>query len=431
MWTALWLLVFLASAALVLVSFRLLRSHMVRAPRDDEGMSSVSVVLAAHDEAPRIGAAVRSALSQDHPRLELLVVDDRSSDGTAEAARRAAGRDPRVRIFRATERPPGWQGPLHAQALGAEASRGEWLFFLSADQQFTRANTLRAAVAECERRRAKAVALLPRFVGSRWWERLWFHPMINNPVVWGTFLAAGRMGRSAWLVGALTLRRSTYDAMGGARAALECGAGAYDDLGWSRAFTVRGERAEMVFASGLEDGSNWTSFGEFFQGLTRWCAGIFTYRRGGWIAAGALAGLLVATYVALARLASQLAAGSTPEPAGPLALGFALVIGVGYCRWNRRPWWVASVFVLVPLEVLAIFAGAAVAGLRNRAGWRDDNLRIRAAPPPGDAPTPPGVGRNAGARDRSRAHPRLADAPERPSEGAGGAQSRGSSSPRP
>jgi len=381
MWTLFWVCVFLATAALSWVCFRLLRAQRLGSPGEEEGTASVSVVLVAHDEAPRIGEAIRSALAEDHPALELLVVDDRSRDGTGEAARRAAGGDPRVRLLRIEERPPGWQGRVHAQDLGARAARGEWLFFLSADQRILRKDLLRAAIAECERRGAKAVSLLPRFVGEHWWERLWFHPIVNNPLVWGTFLAADRVSRSVWLLGAITMRRCTYEDMGGARAALACGAGAYEDFGWSRSFAERGERAEMLIAPGLEDVSNWTRFGEFFQGLTRWLAGLFTYRRGGWVAAAAFAGLIVACYVALAHLAADLAAARFPGLAELLALGFALTFGASYCRWNARPWWVAPVFLLVGLEVLVTFGATAVAALRNRAGWRDDALRIRAEPP--------------------------------------------------
>ncbi len=381
MWTILWVAVLLLTAGLLLLSFRLLRAHTLGVPRPHEGEASVSVILAAHNEAPRIGEALRSVLAQDHPDFEVVVVDDRSSDGTAEASRRSSGEDSRVRVLRAERRPPGWQGRLHAQALGVGASRGEWLFFLSADQRMTRASLLRSAVAECERRGVKAITVQGRFAGERWWERLWLHPIVNNPIVWGTFLAMSRLRRSVWLVGALTLRRDTYESLGGVHAALSCGAGAYDDLGWSRAFATRGERAEMVMTPDMEDVSNWESFSGFLQGLSRWCAGIFTYRKGGWLAAGALGALLVAAYVAVAAAVGDLAAGRAPAPAGPLALGFLLLVGVAHCRWNGLSMTFAPVFLLVGLWVLVTFAASARARLRNRARWRDDELLILAASP--------------------------------------------------
>ncbi len=178
----------------------------------------------------------------------------------------------------------------------------------------------------------------------RWWERLWFHPIINSPIVWGTFLAVGQLGRSVWLVGALTMRRATYDELGGARAALACGAGGYDDLGWSRTFTAHGKRAQLLVT-------------------------------------GALGVLIVLAYVAIGRSAADLLAGRVPEPAGLFALAFALVVGATHCHWNRLPLRFAPFFLIVGLEVLVTFAATAWAGLRNRASRRDDELTVRVPPP--------------------------------------------------
>lgn len=61
----------------------------------------VSIVLPARDEADAIGEAVRSHLRQTHTALELIVVDDGSTDGTAEVATRAAAGDPRFRVVEA------------------------------------------------------------------------------------------------------------------------------------------------------------------------------------------------------------------------------------------------------------------------------------------------------------------------------------------
>lgn len=381
MWSLFWAAVLVLVGLLALRSLRLLREHSLSDPDSGAGTASLSVILTARNEASRIQDAIYSVLAQDHPELELVVVDDRSSDETLEIALRAAETDPRVRVLHAETRPSGWQGRLHAQALGVEASRGRWLFFFSADQRLTSPTVLRGAIAECETRELDAITVLGRFVGNRWWERFWFHPIIDNPVVWGAFLAISQLGRSVWLVGALTMRRATYDELGGVRAALDCGAGGYDDLGWSRTFTARGKRAQLLVSRNLEDVSNWESFQDFLHGLTRWCVGIFTYRSGGWVAAAALGALIALAYVALARSALDLLSGRPPEPAGIFALGVALVIGAAHCRWNRLPLRFAPLFLVVGIEVLVIFALTAWAGLRNRASWRDDELAVRVPPP--------------------------------------------------
>lgn len=71
----------------------------------------VSVYVPTRNRASALPRAVNSALQQDYPHLEILVVDDASSDGTPEVSRRLAAMDPRVRVFR------------HEFPLGASAAR--------------------------------------------------------------------------------------------------------------------------------------------------------------------------------------------------------------------------------------------------------------------------------------------------------------------
>src|SRR5690606_39934860 len=104
-----------------------------------------------------------------------------------------------------------------------------------------------------------------------------------TPLCWGTIcLVQEHLPGAIWLIGALGMRRSTYHELGGVRAAALCGSGAYDDLGWSKVVARAGRCGRMVYHPALEDVSNWETFPQFWQGLTRWVAGVFTYRRAGW-----------------------------------------------------------------------------------------------------------------------------------------------------
>jgi len=100
-------------------------------PRENPPL--VTVIVPARNEAHNIARCVSSILSTTYPRLELVVVDDSSTDGTAEAAREAAAGDPRMRIVRNSPLPDGWFGKQWACTTGARVATGEILQFTDAD----------------------------------------------------------------------------------------------------------------------------------------------------------------------------------------------------------------------------------------------------------------------------------------------------------
>lgn len=97
---------------------------------------SVSVVVAARDEARHIERAARSLAALDYEPLEIFIVDDRSTDGTGEILDRLAREHQRLRVVHVTELPAGWLGKNHALATGAAAAQGELILFTDADVVF-------------------------------------------------------------------------------------------------------------------------------------------------------------------------------------------------------------------------------------------------------------------------------------------------------
>jgi hypothetical protein len=122
----------------------------------------VSVLVPARDEAHRIGPAVRAVLAQRGvPDLEVLVLDDGSTDGTADVVRAVAGGDPRLRLLAGARPRPGLPGKPHACAQLAEAAGGAVLVFVDADVELAE-HAVAAAVAVLREARLDLVSPWPR-----------------------------------------------------------------------------------------------------------------------------------------------------------------------------------------------------------------------------------------------------------------------------
>jgi chlorobactene glucosyltransferase len=93
----------------------------------------ISIVIPARNEETTIEACVRSMMNQSYPNLEILVLDDNSTDGTAEKIKNLEKEDARVRYIKGKELIKGWRGKLFAMQQLFEASKGEFLLFTDSD----------------------------------------------------------------------------------------------------------------------------------------------------------------------------------------------------------------------------------------------------------------------------------------------------------
>jgi len=179
----------------------------------------LSVVVPARDEAATIGRAVGSLLEQDYPELEIIVVDDRSSDATGEVLRELAEKDRRLRMLRVHELPAGWLGKNHALWLGAARASGEWLLFTDADVIFA-PGALRRAVAYAVAEGLDHLTLAPRLVALglplRAFVAFFGYAFI---ALWGAYLANDPKSKRGVGIGAFNLvRRTAYERIGTMRA---------------------------------------------------------------------------------------------------------------------------------------------------------------------------------------------------------------------
>lgn len=189
-------------------------SRLARAP-SGAPLARVSVVIPARDEELEIERAVRSHLAQDYPDLQVVVVDDRSADGTPAILAALAREDRRLTIVPGSEPPEGWLGKPHALWLGSQAADGEILLFADADVRYD-PRALRDAITVLEQRGLDLVAFFPRLEMRGFWENVLL-PYLSVGVFLGLgFAATIRRFRGLALgagVGNL-VRRRAYEAIG-------------------------------------------------------------------------------------------------------------------------------------------------------------------------------------------------------------------------
>jgi cellulose synthase/poly-beta-1,6-N-acetylglucosamine synthase-like glycosyltransferase len=127
------------------------------------------VIIPARNEERGVRAAVESVLRQDYPALELIVVNDRSTDRTgAILAALAEEHSARLRVVTVTGLPAGWLGKNHALWLGARQASSEWLLFTDADVVFDPA-CLRRTVTYAETQRLDHLSMSPRLLAHGYW----------------------------------------------------------------------------------------------------------------------------------------------------------------------------------------------------------------------------------------------------------------------
>ncbi len=132
----------------------------------------LSVIVPARNERASLPATLPSWLNQDYPESEIVLVDDTSSDGTAECAREIAARFRReVRVINGVKPPPGWTGKLWALQQGIDASTGEWLLFTDADIYHS-PNLWRGLVSKALAEQRAMVSLMALLDTSGGWARL-------------------------------------------------------------------------------------------------------------------------------------------------------------------------------------------------------------------------------------------------------------------
>jgi len=167
----------------------------------------VSVIVPARNEEATLPLLLASLSRLDYPSLEVIVVDDHSSDQTASLAK-AAG----VTVVTASERPRGWRGKQWACMQGARVAKGELLLFTDADTQHFPGGLTRA-VNELVGSGAGLISTLPFHLNPHLWEQLTGPFQVMLLALTAPY-AAPRPGRVFAIGQYLLFTREAYDEIG-------------------------------------------------------------------------------------------------------------------------------------------------------------------------------------------------------------------------
>lgn len=322
----------------------------------------VSVVIAARDEAATIAGTVAALLAQQRVALEVIVVSDRSTDGTADVVRRLGAADPRVRAIEVTTLPERWLGKCHACYTGAAAAGGAWILFTDADCRLA-PDVLARALAAAAREHADHVSLTPAPIDPTLGAKAWY--LVFGASVANWISAANRdLQDGHFGIGAFNLvRAATYRASGGYEALRLT---IVDDVRLALLIRRAGGRSR-VFLGGDDLLCDWaTTVGDAIRLTEKNYFAAIDFRTPVAVAAVLFIFLLFAT--PLAALASGTWLGVACG-LSPMLLSVPAAVGAPRMRWSPAVGLLVPFFY--PLPMYAMARSAILTLVRGGVRWRD------------------------------------------------------------
>ncbi len=227
----------------------------------------VSVIITARNEEEKIGRCISSVLGQTYKNLELVVVDDGSSDKTLLRAQDFAKEDPRIQVIQAGRKPEDWVGKSWPCQKGFESSKGDLLLFVDADSSFD-PRAIDYSLDYFVASSLDMFSIAPKVVMQRIWSKATL-PLVSAGInlLYPMTKVNDTRSKRAYVFGTFVLiRRTVYSAIGGHEAVREK---IVEDAALAQLAKSRGYKLQVMIGDGLVT-TDWESeFNSVYHGMER------------------------------------------------------------------------------------------------------------------------------------------------------------------
>jgi len=229
-------------------------------------MPTISAIVPARNEEANIARVVESLAAQQEIR-EIIVVDDQSTDATAQLLEKLCQRFPQLKTARTEMLPPGWTGKNHAIWAGLEYATGEWLLFTDADTEHLPGSAARA-LADAAKYNALVVSYSPEQETVHWYEKALL-PFIFCRL--SRHFSYARVNDAAKPDAAangqyLLIERRVYNAIGGHMAVASH---VLEDVEIAKRAKIAGYRLHFAAGQGIVRARMYRSFAAMWEGWSK------------------------------------------------------------------------------------------------------------------------------------------------------------------
>ena len=239
-------------------------------------LPKLSVIVAARNESSCMETCIRSLFRQDYPNLEVVAVNDRSTDDTGAILDRLAEEfGGRLRVNHVTLLPSGWFGKPHALDLGMKSASGSLVCFTDADCEFLAASALRTSVVEMLRGKLDFLSIAANYTMNSLRECLvvpccaealliWLRPERVSDPRWPDAFANGAF---------IMVRRAPFESIGGwgsVRSKIS------EDLELARVAKRAGLQLNVAQGEGFYQTGSYRTLSESWNGWSRIFNGVLT-----------------------------------------------------------------------------------------------------------------------------------------------------------